>query len=577
MELKLELKRKVTKTDTSKLVEKAKEKRAAANETIEEALDRIGSMKLTEREQAWYDLARESLLSGKVGRIESGKMTKGEVLTIGSRIAKEQESEIREKRIKQTLETKPDNFHILTDDSEIDRFLSRLREEVTRQSTEWEGRWSRLGVKSMTAGDYEGTGLDAYMDLSIGFSIWLPLLNEGYYLPYGHLGENVKQLTRSKVIAALAPYMESEEHGKTFHMGAARYDLHVAANDGYEINALVWDTLDAMNMLNEHLPSYGLKPLTQAYGKYYGIEGEVFTFEDLFGNGSPAPYDVELVGIYAIKDVLYGWKLMEWQYKMMEKTGRLLDCYTEIDGHLPAVDAFMVRSGFEINHEEMARLEAVYTEKLEEAKRNLYEAYSIDDDFLHKMSMTLNGKKIETWKSRQKTKLEKAKEALRKAQDIARECEINGKTHLKKYEQAKANIEKNRRQVEELESLTEKDCPDYITEFSFTNGNHIGYLIYDHLGIKDKTGRVQRGKERSTAANVLEMYYEDEEALKPLANVAAYEKLLGTYVKKIPQTLEFDGRFHCLYKAGGTATGRYSSSGYSGRRVDLLDDLLGIE
>ena len=39
----------------------------------------------------------------------------------------------------------------------------------------------------MTAGDFEGTGIDSYIDLSIGFSIWLPLLDEGYYLPYGHV------------------------------------------------------------------------------------------------------------------------------------------------------------------------------------------------------------------------------------------------------------------------------------------------------------------------------------------------------------------------------------------------------
>ena len=110
----------------------------------------------------------------------------------------------------------------------------------------------------MTAGDFEGTGIDSYIDLSIGFSIWLPLLDEGYYLPYGHVDmrgvegfefladdfafiEGQPQLTRSKVLAAITPYLAKPNLGKTLHMGSARYDLHVAKNDGYTIRGCVWD------------------------------------------------------------------------------------------------------------------------------------------------------------------------------------------------------------------------------------------------------------------------------------------------------------------------------------------------
>ncbi|MEV2350087.1 DNA polymerase I, partial [Paenibacillus larvae] len=72
--------------------------------------------------------------------------------------------------------------------------------------------------------------------------------------------------------------------------------------------------------------------------------------------------------------------------------------------------------------------------------------------------------------------------------------------------------------------------------------------------------------------DVLEEYYKKETALKPLATVAAYEKLLNTYIRKIPDALEADGRLHAEFKSGGTATGRYSSSGYKGRPVDILDE-----
>ncbi|MNO06655.1 hypothetical protein D3C81_2285240 [compost metagenome] len=58
--------------------------------------------------------------------------------------------------------------------------------------------------------------------------------------------------------------------------------------------------------------------------------------------------------------------------------------------------------------------------------------------------------------------------------------------------------------------------------------------------------------------------------------MAALEKLLNTYIgpmlgsSGVDSIIEVDGRVHSEFKAGGTATGRYSSSGYSCRPVDIL-------
>lgn len=569
--------------------EAAKAKKKAANETLEEALERVGGLKFTEKELELYRLAREGLLSGKVGRIDNGKLNKGEVLSIGMQIKKQQDEIIRDQRIQDILENRPDNFYIITDDDLLPSVIDRIRIECRRQMEEWKDRFKVLGVESMTAGDFEGTGIDSYMDLSIGFGIWLPLLNEGYYLAYGHVdmrGEEgfrdipekymykgEKQLTRSKVIKAISPYLSNKRHGKTFHMGSPRYDLHIAQNDGYVIRGCKWDTLDAMKILTEHLDSYALKPLMRRYGKYIdGIgDKEIYTFEDLFGNNSPAPYDIEVVGTYGIWDVYYGWKLFEWQFEQMKKTNRLLDCYARIDAHLPETDVFMARAGFHISLKELEALEEEFESKLEEAKKQLFSDYKIDDDFLYKMSMTINGSKIQAWKQKQQKKIDKLKENIDKQRNIMRQCEEEGKTHLKKYLNAQEQIKKYKKQLSEL-TTDERKSPYMIREFELTNNNHIGYLIYDYLQIEDKTPRVQRGKTRSTAANVLQMYYDDEESLKPLATIAEYEKLLNTYVRKIPEAIDFDGRFHCQWNSTGTSTGRYSSSGYNGRDIHSLDE-----
>lgn len=590
MELKLELN--LTMNDNSeekrKKVAQTKEKVKAADETVEEAFDRIAAMSLNDKEKEQLAVAREAVANGEAGRLESGKMNKGEALSIGERVMRKRENAKKAGRIQSVIDTQPDNFHVLVHDSQLEPFMERLRLEVSLQKDQWKDRFEMLGVESLTANDFEGTGIDSYLDLSIGFSIWLPILNEGYYLAYGHVAladdhtipkeyahkEGDPQLSRTKVLANISKYLGAAKHGKSFHMGSARYDLHIAENDGYTIDGCVWDTLDAMVMMTENLDSYGLKPLIQRYGKrFLGIENEVFTFEDLFGKRSPAPFNTLIVGIYAIYDVYYGWKLTEWQFETMKKTDNLLRCYAEIDSKIPQVDVYMCRTGFNVDLDELKELEVEFADKVQKAIDSVFTAYNIDEQFLYNMSHKLNGNKIQKWKETMHRKIDKKKEQLQKAKDVKAECEENGKTKLKKYTNALDKIKQHQRELKELQRmLVEEDNDLFIKSFEFTNNNHIGYLIYDFLEIEDKTYRIQKGKKRSTASDVLKIYYEDEESLAPLATVAEYQTLLNTFVLKIPQAMEVDGRFHSEFKAGGTATGRYSSAAYSGRPIDILDE-----
>ena len=569
-----------TPKGASEAVSKAAATKRANTETIDEAWARILAMKLTDRERQQVELGRKALEKGEAGRTREGKLTKGEALEIGKLVESEVADRLREERIRETLANKPDGYYILTDDNELPAFVERLREEVRRQRAEWSDRFEVLGVESMTAGDFEGTGIDSYIDLSIGFSIWLPLLGEGYYLAYGHVSgfdvpyafqDGDKQLTRSKVIAAIAPYLTQPKQGKTFHMGAARYDMHITINDGYSMRGVIWDTLDAMRLMNEHEEYFGLKPLIQKYGKHFGITGDVYSFDDLFGNRSPAPFNTEIVGIYAINDVKYGWSLFEWQFEIMRKTDRLLECYATIDKDLPETDVFLERCGFRLDFEHLQALENEFKPKIKEAERQVFETYGIDDEFIRKMDRTINANKIKRWQETQQKRIDSLKDRLSRKQAIVAELRAEGKTHLKRYYNEVDFVKRYMEELTKLDEPTVDNAPQEIAEFTITNGNHIGYLIYDHLGIRDRTYVVDRFKKRSTAANVLEMYYEDEPALAPLAQVAEYTKLLSTFISPYLEaegresTIEVDGRLHSNFKAGGTATGRYSSSSYGGR------------
>lgn len=566
----------------------AANRKASANETIEEAWQRIFAMRLSDKDRKLVELAKDAYDDGKIGRLKDGKMTKQEAIQMGKRYAEKTEVVEREKRAKETLENKPDNYYVITDDDQLPKFLERLREECRLQRKEWADRFEMLGVKSMTAGDFEGTGIDSYIDLSIGFSIWLPLLDEGYYLPYGHVPgfdvpyafqEDDAQLTRSKVLATISPYLSQPTEGKTFHMGAARYDLHIAENDGYTIKGCVWDTLDAMRNMYEHEESYALKELIKKYGKLFGVDGTVHTFEDLFGNRSPAPYNVELVGIYAINDVKYGWSLFEWQFEIMAKRDKLLECYALIDSKLPETDVFLERSGFLLDFEELKRLENEFRPKIKEAEQRVFDTYKIDDEFIRKMDRKIKANKIQKWIKAQENRIKKKREQIQKKKDKLRELEEHNKTHLKSYQNEKEMLLKYEKELSELVPATEDNAPQEVTTFEITNSNHIGYLIYDHLGIADKTYKIDKSKTRSVAADVLEMYYEDEPSLEPLATVAEYTKLLTTYIEPMlgsngkNSVIEVDGRVHTNFKAGGTRTGRYASKSYTGRPQELIKEV----
>jgi len=588
-ELKLTLNTAVSakqQTGATDALQAAAVRKTAATETLEDAWIRVSQSKFTDKERTEFDAAYRAFKADKIGRIKDGKFTKSEALQMGRALIDESKDELRESRIRETIDNKPDNYHILTDDSELPSFVKRVREEVALQRKEWTDRFEILGVKSMTAGDFEGTGIDSYIDLTIGFSIWLPLLNEGYYLAYGHVdGFDVPsafqkgdpQLTRSKAISAIKPYLTAPTEGKTFHMGAPRYDMHVAENDGYSLRGVVWDTLDAMNLMNEHEEFYGLKPITQKYGKHYGIKGDVYSFDDFFGNRSPAPFNTLLVGIYAINDVKYGWGLFEWQFEIMAKTDRLLECYAAVDKDLPETDVFLERSGFRLDFDLLRGLEREYNVKVKEAERRVFETYKIDTDFIRKMDRTINSNKIAKWQSTQQRRIDKKNEQIASKRSAIAELKASDKTHTKKYSGEVEALAKYECELAEMVTPIIDNAPQEITEFSITNGNHIGYLIYDHLGITDKTYLIDRAKKRSTAADVLDYYYKDEPTLEPLVTVAEYTKLLSTYIRPMlglkdeQSVIEVDGRLHSKFKAGGTVTGRYSSSSYSGRSVDVLN------
>ncbi|WP_018755164.1 DNA polymerase [Paenibacillus terrigena] len=558
-------------------------------ETSKEAFERIGGMALSLTERTQFEAAKSAFESGKIGsfRSDGAKWTKGDVLSAGAKVLREKADMLRQQRIRETLSDKPDNFRIITSDEDLPRMIERLREEVRlQQNDDWfrqvfglfnntliRRKLAERGIDipaavSLTVWDTETSGLDKMIDLSGGYSLWLPLLNEGYYVAYGHLTDE-KQCTRSKALGAVSQFMALPAHIKSFHN--AEYDLAIMLNDGFEPQGIRYDSVAAQRTLNDNEETYALKPLIAKYKTVIGVDCPDYTFEDLFANESPMLHPIEVVGIYAIWDVLKGWWLTRWQIDNLVKTDKLAVAFFEINQYLSEVNVNIERTGFVIDIDGLKALGDELRPRLEQAQADVAEAYGVTDpEFIRKMDRTINATKITAWCDAQRKRVERNQEAQKKQREIIAECEATGKTTLKRYTNAVARL--TELVAEGLTPATEEHAPLFITEFSFTNDNHLRYLIYDHLGIEDRTKQIvkDKSKTRAVSKDVLDRYFGEEEALKPLANVSAFEKLLGTYIDKIPNALDVDGRLHTQLDT--VSTGRYSSKGYLGKPNELRAD-----
>ncbi len=587
LNLRLNPKKQPAQTEGKAQAQAAAKRKASANESLEDAFDRVLQSKLTDKQRRQVEMAKQACMNGKAGRLNDGKLTQKEAVQIGKQVEEKHLAELREERMQKTVETKPDNYFVITRDADLPTMVERLREEVRlQQDDEWFQQTFRLfndthirkklsesdinipEVMSFTEWDTETSGTDTMIDLSGGYSFWLPLLDEGYYVAYGHLTDD-KQCSRSAALEAIRKFIEHPSQAKAFHN--TPFDLAMFRNDGLNPQGFRYDSLDAQYILNEHEESNGLKQLFTKYKSLIGGEHlDDYTFEDLFGRGSPMIYSPEVVGIYAIKDVEKGWLLTKWQIDTLLKTDNLYVPYFEIRQYLYEVNTTIERTGFNLNIEKLKELEAEFEPQLQQAIDDLKTAYNIDEQFLYEMDRVINTKKIEDWIKAQEKRIKRKKEQIEKKRKKLAELESQDKTHLKSYKQESEMLTKYERELTELSEPIEENAPVFTEEFNPASGPHIQYLIYDYLKIEDRTKLFDKNKERKVSKDVLELYFQEEESLKPLATYSELSTLLGTFVRKLPNSLDSDGRIHTTLKT--VSTGRYSSSGYTGKPNELWRD-----
>ena len=156
----------------------------------------------------------------------------------------------------------------------------------------------RLMKADLVALDTETTSLDEMRAEIVGISFSVTP-GEAAYIPLRHSGPDAPgQLPFDEVLARLKPWLEDPKHAKLGQH--VKYDRHVFANHGIEVQGYVHDTMLQSYVLEVHKP-HGLASLAE---RHLGRKG--INYEDLCGKGAHqipfAQVDVAKAAEYSCED-----------------------------------------------------------------------------------------------------------------------------------------------------------------------------------------------------------------------------------------------------------------------------------
>ncbi len=136
---------------------------------------------------------------------------------------------------------------------------------------------AKVQAADLVALDTETTSLDEMRARIVGISLSL-VPGEAAYIPLAHAYPAAPaQLPLEEVLARLKPWLEDASHQKLGQH--VKYDRHVFANHGIEVQAYVHDTMLQSYVLEVQKP-HGLASLAERHLGRHGI-----SFEDLCGKG----------------------------------------------------------------------------------------------------------------------------------------------------------------------------------------------------------------------------------------------------------------------------------------------------
>ncbi|WP_370451295.1 DNA polymerase I [Comamonas sp. BIGb0124] len=181
----------------------------------------------------------------------------------------------------------------------------------------------RLEQARLVALDTETTSLDESRAEIVGVSFSVEP-GRAAYVPLAHdYPDAPAQLPRDEVLARLKPWLENPQHAKLGQH--VKYDRHVFANHGIEVQGYRHDTMLQSYVLEVHKP-HGLSSLAERHLGRGGIQ-----YEDLCGKGAKqipfAQVDIVRAGEYSCEDSDQTLAVHQVLWPQLEADARLLGIY----------------------------------------------------------------------------------------------------------------------------------------------------------------------------------------------------------------------------------------------------------
>ena len=176
--------------------------------------------------------------------------------------------------------------------------VSNLQYETVLTWEAFDAWFARLQAADLVAIDTETTSLDEMRAEIVGIS-WSVEAGTAAYVPLAHdYPDAPAQLPRDEVLARLKPWLEDGTRKKLGQH--VKYDRHVLANHGIEVQGYAHDTMLQSYVLEVHRP-HGLGSLAERHLGRSGIN-----YEDLCGKGAKqipfSQVSIELAAEYSCED-----------------------------------------------------------------------------------------------------------------------------------------------------------------------------------------------------------------------------------------------------------------------------------
>lgn len=368
--------------------------------------------------------------------------------------------------------------------------------------------------------DTETTGLNPLLVDIVGGCIYTPG-QKAAYIPINHKSYITGVRTKEQMDEETVSKIMKDFHKDIrwiFHN--AKYDIRVCRKTlGIDFKPY-WDTMLAAYCIDEE-ESHRLKDLHLKYCN--SKDTESLTFDTLFNGVTFDNIPISTGYLYAAGDAVKTYELYEYQKTLLNR--RVLagpyNVFWNIEMPLIPVVADMEDRGVCLDFDVCKNLHEKYHKIREERQKQADEALAMYKDEIDNYRM--------------------------------------GSTYANTYpdgstEYSNSQTSKGKKWGHTKVSSNASKLSDPI---SLSSPTQLAILFYDILKLESPDKKAPRG----TGENILKHFAQGTEknlceAILGMRNV---EKLLGTYIDKMPEIALEDGRVHASYNQYGAKTGRFSS------------------